>query len=717
VTNFSILILAPKPSTRKPLKSPMTKSPIRRTSKPTVASISGDYCPIVPTKGCSICGTNRCVTKPESNFSFSNELSMQCAILEQGALDGLVGPDICAVLPDYVSDICGCLDLKQNAVPPRTCPSIPPNGCSVCGTNKCISKPQNVFSFPNQPDLKCDLLQQAGLDGRINSDTCVQISELIQDVCGCTTPKPVPEILTICPKVPSNGCSVCGTDKCISKPLNVFSFPNQPDLKCDLLQQAGLDGRINSDTCVQISELIQDICGCTTPKPFPPLISSCPEVSSNGCSVCGTNKCISKPQNVFSFPNQPDLKCDLLQQAGLDGRINSDTCVQISELIQDVCGCTESISLQKPINTCPIVPENGCSVCGTDKCISKPLNVFSFPNQPDLKCDLLQQAGLDGRINSDTCVQISELIQDVCGCTTSSTITKPGTCPTVPSQGCSICGPGKCISTSNIFSFPGQPNISCIDLQRVGLDGVLDATDCTLLPSLVDKPCGCTAASIPPNSSSPFPTSGRPSRPPTLFVTPPPTTGRPTLLPTPPPTPFLSEAPLPNNLSFTVTPTNFPTLLPTYSPSTLSPATITTPFPSKVTSLSPTSEITISPPPASITQSPTFSTTIMPTSVITLPPSTTAPVVKSVSPSPAITPAPTSSIVSIACSPFQFQDGACSVCGSGMCVGFPNEIFSYPGQPSVTCGDLQLAGYDGQIPLSLCPFLPSIINTTCGCRF
>ena len=44
----------------------------------------------------------------------------------------------------------------------------------------------------------------------------------------------------------------------------------------------------------------------------------------------------------------------------------------------------------------------------------------------------------------------------------------------------------------------------------------------------------------------------------------------------------------------------------------------------------------------------------------------------------------------------------CSVCGTGMCVTAPDEIFSFPGFQEVPCGILQQAGYDGSVPLDTC---------------
>jgi len=61
--------------------------------------------------------------------------------------------------------------------------------------------------------------------------------------------------------------------------------------------------------------------------------------------------------------------------------------------------------------------------------------------------------------------------------------------------------------------------------------------------------------------------------------------------------------------------------------------------------------------------------------------------------------------------------GGCSVCGEGECVGSPDGIFIFPGQPSVPCGLFENAGHFGVIPLDQCQFLsriPQIEVCDCG---
>ena len=62
-----------------------------------------------------------------------------------------------------------------------------------------------------------------------------------------------------------------------------------------------------------------------------------------------------------------------------------------------------------------IIPEGGCSVCGTGSCISDQDAIFVFPGQPSHRCSLLQESGYNGQIPLYQCPQLPPLI-GVCEC-------------------------------------------------------------------------------------------------------------------------------------------------------------------------------------------------------------------------------------------------------------------------------------------------------------
>ena len=62
----------------------------------------------------------------------------------------------------------------------------------------------------------------------------------------------------------------------------------------------------------------------------------------------------------------------------------------------------------------------------------------------------------------------------------------------------------------------------------------------------------------------------------------------------------------------------------------------------------------------------------------------------------------------------EVPENGCSICGEGLCVGNPDALIDFPGQPKVLCGELERAGYDGVIGLQRCARLPSLVPA-CDC--
>jgi len=193
------------------------------------------------------------------------------------------------------------------------------------------------------------------------------------------------------------------------------------------------------------------------------------------------------------------------------------------------------------------VPDTGCSVCGQGMCVTNSEAIFEFPGQPSVKCGELETAGLQGIVPLAQCGFLPSLITDTCVCqqsqnnpsssSVSSPVTQPtpspirqptstppdGLCSTteIPDNGCSVCGPGMCISNSDaIFAFPGQPKVKCSDLESAGLAGIVPLDQCGFLPALVMDVCECKATiNNPPSTVSspgqPTPLPRQPTRPPT----------------------------------------------------------------------------------------------------------------------------------------------------------------------------------------------------------
>jgi hypothetical protein len=186
-----------------------------------------------------------------------------------------------------------------------------------------------------------------------------------------------------------------------------------------------------------------------------------------------------------------------------------------------------------------ILPEGGCSICGTGSCISDQDAIFVFSGQPAVPCSFLREAGYTGQIPLSQCPNLTPLI-GVCECRAFVPTlapspepprapivpTPPGACPKIPPEGgCSVCGTGSCINMPDaIFVFPGQPSRSCSVLQDEGFSGQIPLNICSLLPSLTFLPgigvCECrpfgdTLAPSPPTPSpTRFPASAPTTRAP-----------------------------------------------------------------------------------------------------------------------------------------------------------------------------------------------------------
>jgi len=249
-----------------------------------------------------------------------------------------------------------------------------------------------------------------------------------------------------CPQVSDGGCSICGPDLCVTNNDAIFKFGGQPAVRCDVLEQVGLIGDLPVEACTFLPLLVNEVCDCRptrpdTSTPTPSTLSpttlsvqSCPEVLDGGCSICGSGLCTTNYDAIFEFPGQPAVRCDSLEQVGLNGGLPDEGCNLLPALVEEVCGCQAArpnsstpIPTISPVlgTTCPEVPDEGCSICGPDLCVTNYDAIFEFADQPPVRCDLLEQAGLTGELPDDGCSFLPLLVKDVCGCGTTPPVAPP----------------------------------------------------------------------------------------------------------------------------------------------------------------------------------------------------------------------------------------------------------------------------------------------------
>jgi hypothetical protein len=219
-----------------------------------------------------------------------------------------------------------------------------------------------------------------------------------------------------------------------------------------------------------------------------------------------------------------------------------------------------------------VAPPGGCLVCGNGNVVMAPDAVFTFPGEPEVPCGTLQEARLGGLIPLDQCAEGELPITEAPAPTdapvpppteapvpppsppsTQAPITQapipptdaPGSCPEVPTTGCSVCGEGLCVGNPDaIFVFPGPPEVLCGDLQEAGLTGGIPLDQCSSLPGLVAV-CECgPGATIPPSPAPTIDPTPAPSSTPTIDPTPAPSS-TPIIDPTPVPVVEPTMAPVP----------------------------------------------------------------------------------------------------------------------------------------------------------------------------
>jgi hypothetical protein len=82
------------------------------------------------------------------------------------------------------------------------------------------------------------------------------------------------------------------------------------------------------------------------------------------------------------------------------------------------------------VTTCPIVPDGGCSVCGSNSCVVNPDRIAAVQggSPSSVSCGQLQDTGYAGALSAYECTYYSSLIQEICGCTAAVT---PAAAPTL----------------------------------------------------------------------------------------------------------------------------------------------------------------------------------------------------------------------------------------------------------------------------------------------
>jgi len=119
---------------------------------------------------------------------------------------------------------------------------------------------------------------------------------------------------------------------------------------------------------------------------------------------------------------RPDTDCRLCKDISTDTTATQITSGQQQELSTANSEGQQYMTVSPIQNEdatlgCPLVPSNGCSICGEGMCISNPDTVFQYPGDPAIKCKELEEAGYQGEIPLEFCPLFAQTnMPEVCGC-------------------------------------------------------------------------------------------------------------------------------------------------------------------------------------------------------------------------------------------------------------------------------------------------------------
>jgi hypothetical protein len=94
--------------------------------------------------------------------------------------------------------------------------SSPPNpgypACILCGEGRSIRFPERTVSFPSQPEISCQALQDAAMDGYVPAAICPEMPKLIGDACACDDDDP-PSVAPVGSQSPTRTMSNVGRQR------------------------------------------------------------------------------------------------------------------------------------------------------------------------------------------------------------------------------------------------------------------------------------------------------------------------------------------------------------------------------------------------------------------------------------------------------------------------------------------------------------------------
>eukprot|EP00546_Thalassionema_frauenfeldii_P005388 CAMPEP_0178922212 /NCGR_PEP_ID=MMETSP0786-20121207/16024_1 /TAXON_ID=186022 /ORGANISM="Thalassionema frauenfeldii, Strain CCMP 1798" /LENGTH=331 /DNA_ID=CAMNT_0020596543 /DNA_START=56 /DNA_END=1048 /DNA_ORIENTATION=+ len=150
------------------------------------------------------------------------------------------------------------------------CPFVPPAACSVCGRGLCVTNQEGEVTV-GATSATCRDLEEVALQ-TFSTEECETIQALVSPSCACDIGIPItrsdqPSFLpssflpSICPEIPTSGCSICGEGKIVGNGEAIFTNPGNNDISCSQLETIALQGGVPLNQCILFPDLV-GICEC-----------------------------------------------------------------------------------------------------------------------------------------------------------------------------------------------------------------------------------------------------------------------------------------------------------------------------------------------------------------------------------------------------------------------------------------------------------------------
>lgn len=462
---------------------------------------------------CDVCGAGHHVSKYQHIVSFDGGVGT-CGKLEHEGKYGFLSPKVCPHAQKVAEQECECR-------------------CTVCPDGWVTNLSAEVV-IKNEI-ATCQELQQILNLNPIEPDVCQNAQETAALACGCTGGSTLSPSVTPVPTgspgpTYSEECHVCKTPDARVTKLDASVVVDGLALSCLELQTVGIEGLIPPVFCDEAQDQASRLCGCDDSAPtLSPTVTGGPTHTatptySEKCHVCGEHRTVANPLHSMTFDGVT-VTCEELEEAGAIGILPPQLCYDASERVQSVCGCidkpetgstfTPTVTPLPSSSPYPTYTEK-CIVCGTGKIVQNPEGQVMFDNFWDT-CGAVEQDGLNGYIPPELCDKAKASIQESCHCivqppteapvnTFAPTVTAEPTVTSSPTfaEKCAICGKGGKVSKPLASVTVSGFKISCGELEKDGLNGLLPPDLCLYSRIEAEQYCGCVLAPAPSPSLHTF---------------------------------------------------------------------------------------------------------------------------------------------------------------------------------------------------------------------